>query len=106
MYQPDLKEKWSKLSLTEQLGNIGSEINRALLWRGKDNVVFNHAVDRALELFDFTLDDARWKGRLKEVARVREIFCDIVFGGETYHSSLRDLVRYCDQFAYAARLHL
>ncbi len=95
---------WQKLSLAEQLGNIGSEVSRAMRWQGKDEKNFQSAVDRALELFDLTLEDPRWRGRLWEIARAREVFCDIVFGKNEYRSSLQDLLRYFDQFAYAARL--
>lgn len=95
---------WKKFSLLEQLGNIGSEINRATRWQGKDETLFNGAVERGLELFDFTLEDPRWQGRLREIARAREVFCDVVFGKNEYNACLKDLLRYFDQFAYAARM--
>lgn len=97
--------KWHKLSLAEQLGNIGSEVSRSLRWRGKDQKIFERAIERALELFDLTLDDPRLKERQREIARAREVFCDILFGRGEYHTTLDDLVRYCDQFVYASRLH-
>lgn len=76
-------ERWQELSLLEQLGNIGSEVSRALKWEGKDEKTFNGAVDRALELFDLTLQDARWRGaRLREIARAREVFCDAILWRE------------------------
>lgn len=95
--------RWKELSLAEQLGNIGSEISRAIRWQDKDKKLFEGAVWRALELFDLTLDDPRWRGRTRETARVREVFCDIVFGDSQYNTSLQDLLNYCDKFAYAAR---
>ncbi|OHA70057.1 MAG: hypothetical protein A3H01_00670 [Candidatus Wildermuthbacteria bacterium RIFCSPLOWO2_12_FULL_40_9] len=95
--------KWFKLSLAEQLANIGSEVSRANRWQGKDEKLFQGAIYRALELFDLTMGDARWHGRLREIARVREIFCDAVFGGREYKSSFQDIIRYFDQFAFAAR---
>lgn len=96
---------WMKLSLAAQLGNIGSEVLRAARQQRKDKKLFWGAVWRALELFDLTLDDPRWKGRRWEIARAREVFCDAVYGGKLYKSSLHDLQKYFDQFAYAARLH-
>ncbi len=99
------KGGWSKLSLKEQLGNIGSEVLRTCRAKDKDDELFQAATERALELFDLTLDDPRWQGRRKEIARSREVFCDAVFGGKLYKSSLKDLTRYFDQFAYAARLN-
>lgn len=95
--------RWFQLSLKEQLGNIGSEVNRAKNWQGKDEKNFESAVDRALDLFDLTLADERWKGRRWEIARAREVFCDAVYGGKLYKSSLTDLVKYFDHFAIAAR---
>ncbi|MDP3052481.1 MAG: hypothetical protein Q8N22_00820 [bacterium] len=95
--------QWQKLSLVEQLGNIGSEILRVSRQEGKNEKLFWGAVERALELFDLTLDDPRWKGRCWEIARAREVFCDAVYGGKLYKSSLQDLTRYFDIFAFAAR---
>ena len=97
---------WARLSLAEQLGNIGSEVSRALRWRGKDEKLYESSVEKVLELFDLTLEDERWRGRWREIGRAREVFLDAVFGGKEYKSSLEDLVRYFDQFAYAARLRV
>lgn len=91
------------MTLMEQLGNIGSEVGRARSSQGKDESRFNGAVDRALELFGLTLSDRRWHGRLTEVGRAREVFCDAVQGGELYNSSLADLEKYFMHFALAAR---
>lgn len=98
------KGRWFELSFNEQMGNIGSEVSRANNWQGKDEKLFQGAVERALELFDLTLSDSRWRGRCREIARAREVFCDAVYGGKLYKSSFPDLVRYFDKFAYAARL--
>ena len=94
---------WERLSLAEQLGNVGSEVLRASRSEGKDEKSFWPAVERALELFDLTLQDPRWKGRRREIGRAREVFCDAVYGGKLYKSSLPDLVRYFDVFALAAQ---
>lgn len=95
--------RWEKLSLAEQMGNIGSEVFRASRSEEKDKQVFWSAVERALELFDLTLSDARWSGRYFEIGRAREIFCDAVYGGKLYGSSFRELLKYFDAFALAAR---
>ncbi len=94
--------RWLEFSLAEQLGNIGSEVGRAA--RSRNDVQrFNGAVQRALELFDLTLGDFRWRKRLKEIARVREVFCDAIEGGLEYGTSLEDLDGYFYYFAFAAR---
>lgn len=96
--------RWQQLSLAEQLGNIGSEVNRALKWKNKDPKLCEGALLRALELLDLTIQDLRWRKRLKELIRVREVFCDAVLGGRKYRSSMADLNRYFFQFACAARV--
>lgn len=103
-FHKDLRAgRWRELSLAEQMGNIGSEVLRAARHKRKDEKLFWAAVYRALELFDLTLDDSRWMGRRLEIGRAREVFCDAVYGGKLYGSSLEDLARYFDDFAFAAR---
>lgn len=85
------------------MGNIGSEISRVLHWQNKDQNNFEKGIERTLELFDLTLEDLRWKGRFREIARAREIFLDAIFGGKEYKTSLKDLERYFFYFAYCAR---
>jgi hypothetical protein len=95
--------RWQSLSLAEQLGNVGSEISRAIRWKDKDARLFDGALTRALELLDLTLDDPRWKSRLKELARARELVADAWCGGEQYGTLLEDLDRYFFHFALFAR---
>ncbi len=97
------RERWFALSLPEQLGNIGSEVGRAAKWRGKDGASFWGAVTRALELFNLTQEDPRWRGQRLELDRARESFADAVLGGEEYQSTLPDLERYFMRFALLAR---
>jgi len=94
---------WQKLSLAEQLGNIGSEISRALKWRDRDENLYQSAIRRAFELIDLTLGDSRLRGRLKEISRLREFLADAILGGKEYGSKLEDIDRYLFQFALAAR---
>ncbi|TSC63708.1 MAG: Uncharacterized protein G01um1014106_424 [Parcubacteria group bacterium Gr01-1014_106] len=95
--------RWFTLSLPEQLAHIGSEIHRASRWHGRDTALFESAVARALELFDLTISDRRWRARLKEVARARELFCRIVFHTPAYGTTLADLDAYFFRFALLAR---
>lgn len=101
-----LKKSWDQFSLIEQMGNIGSEIGRAARLENTDSSGFVSAANRALELFDMTLRDRRWLGRLREIGRVREIFCDIIWGENKYKTGLSDLERYFTYFAIAARLRV
>jgi len=98
-------KRWFKLSLSLQLANIGSEVIRAIRWHQKgEKKRWEMAVWRALELFDLTLSDKRWKNRAKEIARLRETICDFFYGGNRYHSNLSSFDNYFFHFALAARL--
>jgi hypothetical protein len=96
--------RWSEMSLAEQFGNIGSEVSRAGKQLNKDKNLFNKAVERALELFDLTMMDKRWKGRLKEIGRAKEVFCDATLGGKEYGSTFQNIQKYFDYFGMAANL--
>lgn len=82
----------------------GSEVSRAANAQNNDQTKFENARFRALELFDLTLDDPRWQGRLKEIARAREVFCDAARNeSREYHTSLKDLEKYFFDFALLTR---
>jgi hypothetical protein len=100
--------RWQTLGLMEQLGNVGSEVERAI--RAHDQGRgdrFEHALARALELFDLTANDPRWRGhRRREVLRAREQFCRVFFD-ETAEPGLADYLRqYFLEFAVAARTRI
>jgi hypothetical protein len=95
--------RWQSLPLAEQLANVGSDVARAHRWQGKDPQLCEKAFVRALELLDLTIADTRWKGRRKELTRVREFLCDAMLGGKEYGSDLAGLDRYFYPFAVAAR---
>jgi hypothetical protein len=95
--------RWHQLSLAEQLANVGSEVGRMRRWRERDPRAMTRAFERALELLDLTLADPRWRQRLREIARAREMLCDAAAGGGDYGTTLEDLDRYFLAFAVAAR---
>ncbi len=95
--------RWFTMTLAEQLGNVGSEVSRALKARGKDEQRFQNAIFRGLELLDLTISDNRWRGRRKELVRVRALLCDAYFGGTEYGTTLEGLDKYFYYFAFAAR---
>jgi len=95
--------RWGGLSLLEQFANVGSEVGRMRRWRGRDERLMARAFERALDLLDLTLADPRWRGRLREIARARELLCDAASGGSEYGTTVEDLDRYFLAFAVAAR---
>ncbi|HVL89101.1 MAG TPA: hypothetical protein VM841_02580 [Actinomycetota bacterium] len=96
--------RWQTLSLVEQLGNIGSEVGRAIRAKARGNSErLQAALDRALELFDLTVNDERWAHRLKEVLRAREVVCDFLAGDNIYGATGESLDAYFLPFAMATR---
>jgi len=101
------KQRWFKLSLSEQLANIGSEVERTILWRQKDNPDYSQkAFERCLELLDLTLADSKNLRRLRELTRLREVLVDYFFGQNQYSSSDSLWQKYFLAFNYKARLNL
>lgn len=97
--------RWKTMSLAEQLGNIGSEVDRTFSWKKKGRADFaEKALDRSLDLLDLTITDARWTGgKRKELCRVREFLCDMVLGNNEYDMTEQFFSKYFLAFAVAAR---
>lgn len=97
---------WFRLELVEQLGNVGGEVERAILaHRAGRTDRFRGAFERALELFELTAEDPRWHGhRCQEILRAREEFCRLFFDPEAPTDSADGLRKFFFGFAYAARM--
>ena len=98
--------RWAGLTLVEQMANVGSEVERAIRARERGREArFERALDRALELFDLTAADPRWRGpRRREILRAREEFCRLFFADDVLPHLRAGLRKYFLQFAVAARL--
>lgn len=77
--------RWKTFTFEEQMANIGSE------------------VERALELFDLTLEDSKHKGRFREIARTREAWVDFYANGNEYGTTEKSWRKYFLDFTFAAR---
>ena len=99
-----LAARWHAMSILEQLGNVGSDVSRAIRAHELGHVArFEAALSRALELFDLTATDPRWRGpRRREILRAREEFCRIFFDGPSDPVLVAGLERYFRYFAVAA----
>lgn len=97
--------QWSSLSLAEQLGNVGSDFDRALRWKEKGQAALAlNASIRALQQLDQTLADDRHTGlRRREIARVREEVCRELFSDTLDRASTQQLHNYFLAFATAAQ---
>ena len=100
------QEKWFGLSLAEQMANIGSEVERTIIWKNKGNSEYSQlAFERALELIDITRLDPKNKPKLRELCRMREILVDWHLDNE-YKSTDGSWQKYFYAFNYLARIQL
>ena len=96
--------RWTQLSFLEQMANIGSEVERALNWKAKQNFDYSQkAFERALELIDLTLNSISGLARFKEIARMREAMVDFFYGSNEFRSTEASWKKYFLSFNYAVR---
>jgi hypothetical protein len=100
------RARWAQLTFNEQMGNIGSEVGRAIIaHRNGNQVRESRAIDRAIDLFSATVDvliGTKYSYRLKEVLRARDEFLRLFFDG-TFEQDADNIERYFMFFAFAAR---
>ncbi len=97
-----LKEKWQKMSLAQQMGNVGSAVIRALHFEDKTNEAGKERLEEALNLFDLTISDKRWQFRVKEILKMRSVFCDTFFELGNFKVSAKSIEQYFIPFAIKA----
>lgn len=96
-------EAWQNQDIFAVMGNIGSEVSRAIKWKSKNREKqCKEALYRSLELFDLSIDNKNLtSAQLGELLRAREVWVDFIFGDNDYNSSSANIQRYFDQFAIA-----
>ncbi len=98
--------RWIKFALNEQMANIGSEIERTILWKNKNNRDYSmRALYRALELLDMTIGDPKNKPRTKELTRLREALVDYFLFDNKFSSSYRLWRNYFNPFVFYSRIN-
>jgi hypothetical protein len=94
---------WRKLSFFEQMANIGSEVERGIKWKNKNNDLYSQkAIERAFELLTLTIASQQKQKKLKELTRLREMLVDYFFGQNQYSSTSKLWQKYFRAFNYAA----
>jgi hypothetical protein len=98
-------DRWQKFSFFEQMANVGSEVERTIKWKNKENLEYSRmAFERALELLDLTISDPKNKKKLREILRVREALADYFAFSNEYKSTDNSWKNYFYAFNFAARL--
>lgn len=100
------RQRWAQLSIYEQLGNVSSEVGRAInaTRAGKEKRA-QGAIDRAVDLLDATVEVLiqQKSPRVKEVLRAREEFLRLFYDG-TFDEDADNIAKYFNLFAIAVRL--
>ncbi len=99
-------EEWNNQDIFGVMGNIGSEVSRAIKWKNKNKKDrWVKALYRSLELFDISLTNKNLSNaQIGELLRAREVWVDFIFGDNNYNSSAKSLQKYFDQFAIAYKI--
>lgn len=103
--QEFVKQRWQTMTLAQQLGNVGSDYERALKWKKLQKPeLFSNAARRTLAQLDMTLTDSRHRGpRRREIARVREVVCGELFSSSLNPAISSTLAKYFLSMAILAR---
>lgn len=97
--------RWEKLTFVEQMANIGSEVERTILWRERGNKLYGQrAFKRVLELLDLTIASILRREKLRELTRLRETLVDYFYFDNQFSSSDKLWRNYFHPFGYAARI--
>jgi len=105
IYHKNLGQSWQKMSFSQQMANVGSEVYRAIAWQEKNNSHYSMlSFERALELLDYTTDTIKDFYRLRELKRLREVLVDFFAGENIYKSSSMSLNNYFYSFNYVAAI--
>jgi hypothetical protein len=95
--------RWQRLSLDEQLANLGTDVSRAA--RAKeagDSMRLATWLAMARAEFDLTLSDPRWESERPEIERMRLVVEDLLDGPNTSGSSSAALDEFFVPFALRA----
>lgn len=97
--------RWNTFSLFDQLGNVGTDVERAISWKKRGKLDDSEkALERGLELLQFTILDPKNKNRRKELFRVKEALLDYFYGDNEYGSSDALWQQYFYHYAYASAI--
>jgi hypothetical protein len=98
------RDEWAKLDVFNQMGNIGSEVGRALAAKRQGNAArMQAAFYRGIDLINATAEDWARKRRvgLPELLCARELFAESILGDKEDPT----LEEYFMQYAIAARIN-
>ena len=97
----DSDVKWFSMPLGVQISNVGSEVNRAIRYRNKnDRQKAENFCDKAVEFLEIMKRDPKNTARINEFNAAIDELNDYFKGNNTYQTTDRVLTRYYDAFLY------
>ncbi len=98
------ERRWRGLTFYHQMGNIASELSRAIKFRDQNDLEhMNSSLGRLLELIYLTIDDEKNRPRLRELCRFKEVLSDWYCRTHVYDVDPEALKSYSLNFARMAR---
>ena len=93
------KQRWWTMTVSEQILNIGGEVQRACDWRAKgDEEKAQRFFDKAMGWFELTINDPKNKNRIRELSLVEEELSVYFASGNNKPEEIMD---YYDSFMNA-----
>ena len=91
-------QRWNSMSVSEQILNIGGEIQRAVdrQEKGKRDEA-DEFLSKAFEWLELTKDDPKNKGRIKELDIAEDEVKDY-FGANEWNNNCHSVMSYWDSF--------
>ena len=98
------KERWQEFTFYQQMGNIASELSRAIRFELQKDIKHRNASSwRVIELVDLTIEDEKNFCRTKELCRFKEVLADWHCCTGVYDVSALALKNYALCFAMLER---
>lgn len=91
--------KWWKMSIGEQIGNVGSEVARAIRRKNKNDILgAQEFCIHAIEMLCYTKQDPKNVHRRKELSYAQEEILDYVLGENLYQNDDQSIMKWYDAF--------
>ena len=101
---PVTKERWLRLTLPQQLCNIGSEFSMYVLLLKKEAFIdAKKSLTEVLRLIDLAIIDNRWLNRIDDLNKFRKTISDTASAERVTHAAAEKLQDYLLSFALLAR---
>lgn len=95
----DRAMRWFEMGIGEQISNVGSEVNRAIKYKNKNEEDKKRRFyEKAVELLELTCRDPKNQYRTGELRFCIEELTDYFVGANQYNTTDEMLMKYYDAF--------